>query len=205
MIDHFKMTEDFKKDFAHLISSAAYAPLISVPVFALINYFLLSFHDFIIITIICAVFAGLIPILFVIGWLQRKKKNGKEIDMDIPERTDRHLPLIFVIISYLIGTIVLYTLNAPAITTILMLCYFSNTLIVFFINLYWKISLHAMGVAGPAVVLIYVFGPIATLFAAIIPLVMWSRVYLEKHTSFQVLMGTILGILSTTVQIYLLI
>lgn len=194
------ISANFKRSFAEFISTIAYAPVISIPAFAIINYFLLNLYDFVIITTICAIFAGILPILLVL-FLLKKRSNGKKIDMDIPERTDRHYPLILVILSYIVGTIVLYALNAPAITTVLMFCYFSNTLILFLINLYWKISIHAMGVAGPITALIYVFGPFGAIFGLILPLVMWSRIYLKKHTIFQVIMGALLGLVSTALQI----
>ena len=200
----YLIEDSFKKRFAELISYIAYAPIISIPAFAIINYFLLDFRDFIVITSVCAFFAGILPVLLVFKWLKGKKNHGQRIDIDIPERKDRNYPLIMVIISYLIGVIVLYVMNAPLITIILMFCYFSNTLIVFFINLYWKISIHAMGVAGPTTVLIYVFGPVGAIFALIIPVVMWSRVYLKRHTVFQVIMGTLLGFIATATQIYVL-
>ena len=205
MTSYLKNTENPKKGFAEFISDVAYAPLVSIPVFALINYFLLSLSDFILITSICVIFAGLMPILLVLWWIKSKNGNGERIDMDIPARKDRNYPLLLVITSYLIGVIVLYVLNAPLITTVLMFCYFSNTLVVFFINLRWKISLHAMGVAGPTAALIYVFGLFGVIFGLIIPLVMWSRVYLKKHTVFQVIMGALFGLISTAVQIYYLI
>ncbi len=205
MIRYLKKTEIPKKGFAEFISNAAYAPLVSIPVFALINIFLLNLYDFIIITSVCVIFAGLMPILLVLWWLKGKHGNGAKIDMDIPERTDRNFPLLLVISSYLIGFIILYIINAPLITTVLMFCYFSNTLAVFLINLRWKISIHAMGVAGPAVALIYVFGPFGTIFALLIPFVMWSRVYLKEHTLSQVIMGAMLGFLSTAIQIYIFI
>ena len=195
------ISDNFKRSFAEFISIVAYAPIISIPAFAIINYFFLNLHDFIIITTITAIFAGFLPISLVYLWIRNKKTNGRKIELDIPERTDRNLPLIMVIISYLIGAIVLYTINAPYITTILMFCYFSNTLIIFFINLYWKISIHTMGVAGPIVALIYVLGPLGLLFALIIPLVMWSRLYLKRHTLLQVTMGALLGLILTTLQI----
>jgi membrane-associated phospholipid phosphatase len=198
-------TENSKKQFAEFISNAAYAPLVSIPVFIIINYFLLNLYDFIIITSACILFAGLMPILLVLWWLKRNNGNNTIIDMDIPQREDRNFPLILVILSYAIGVIVLYILNAPLITTILMFCYFSNTLAVFFINLHWKISIHAMGVAGPSVVIIYVFGPIGILFALIVPVVMWSRIYLKEHTLSQVIMGAALGFFATAAQIYILI
>jgi len=204
MTIYFKITENSKKQFAEFISNAAYTPLISIPVFALINYFLLDLADFIIITGICAIFTGLMPTLLVLWWLKRKNGNKEKIDMDMPERTDRNVPLLLVILSYSTGVIVLYLLNAPLITTVLMFCYFSNTVAVFFINLYWKISIHSMGVAGPAAALIYLFGFVGILFTLIIPVVMWSRIYLNEHTLSQVIMGTLIGFLSTLLQMYLL-
>jgi len=205
MTRYFKIIENFKKQFAEFISNAAYAPLISIPVFALINYFLLDLANFIIITSICAIFTGFMPTLLVLWWLKVKNGNKKKFDMDIPERKDRNYPLLLVLISYLIGVVLLYLLNAPLITTVLMFCYFSNTMGVFFINLYWKISIHSMGVAGQAAALIYVFGPVGVLFALIIPVVMWSRVYLKEHTLSQVIIGATLGFSLTTLQIYVFI
>ena len=204
MTKNLLISDDYKSRLAVFISAIAYAPIISVPAFALINYYYLNLYDFLIITTICGIFAGVLPILLVLFFLKRKS-NGNEIDMDIPERTDRNYPLILVIISYIIGTVILYALNAPTITTVLMFCYFSNTLIVFFINLYWKISIHSLGVAGPAAALIYVFGAAGILYMLIIPLVMWSRVYLKEHTISQVVMGALLGFLATSFQINLLL
>jgi membrane-associated phospholipid phosphatase len=205
MTKHLKITENSKKRFAEFISNAAYAPLVSIPAFLLINIYILNSYDFLIITSVCIVFAGILPILLVLWWLKSKNGDGVEIDMDIPERTDRKYPLLLVITSYAVGAIILYLLNAPLITTVLMFCYFSNTLTVFFINFYWKISIHAMGVTGPAVVLIYVFGPLGAIFALLIPFVMWSRIYLKEHTFSQVIIGAMLGFSFTSLQIYLFI
>lgn len=201
MVRNLIISDSFKKSLAEFVSAAAYAPVISIPAFAVINYYLLSFNDFILVTLLCTIFAGILPILLVLYWIESKKSNGKKIAIDIPVREERNFPLAMVIFSYLVGVIALYLINAPLITTVLMFCYFSNTLLVFFINLHWKISIHAMGVAGPVAALIYVFGPIGSVFGLIIPLVMWSRVYLGRHTYFQVISGVLLGIVSTAIQI----
>ncbi|MGB9936392.1 MAG: PAP2 family protein [Methanobacterium sp.] len=201
----YLITDNSKERFAEFISNIAYAPIISIPVFLLINIYLLNLHDFIIITTVCILFAGLMPILLVLAWLKSRRRDDIEIDMDIPERTERFYPLLMVITSYALGTILLYLLNAPLITTVLMFCYFTNTLAVFFINLYWKISIHAMGITGPVVALIFVFGPLGTIFALLVPLVMWSRLYLKEHTFSQVIMGAMLGFTFTTLQIYIFI
>jgi len=194
--------ENNKKRFAELISDFAYAPLVSIPVFAIINFYLLNLYEFLIITIVCAIFASILPIILVLWWLKDKNGTDKEIDMDIPERSERNYPLLLVILSYAIGFLVLYFLNAPTITTVLMFCYFSNTLAVFFINLYWKISIHSLGVAGPVAALVYVFGLYGLPFILIIPLVMWSRLYLKEHTLTQVIIGAILGFSFTSLQLY---
>lgn len=196
-------TSDSKKKLAELVSDAAYAPIISIPVFILINYYLMNLNEFIIITMICIVFTAVLPTSLVFWWLRGKNGKDGKIDMDIPERTDRNYPLLLVILSYAIGVVFLYLLNAPVIVTVLMFCYFSNTLMVFFINLYWKISIHSLGVAGPAAALLYVFGAMGLIYMLIIPLVMWSRVYLKEHTVSQVVMGALLGFLATGFQIKL--
>jgi len=62
-----------------------------------------------------------------------------------------------------------------------------------------------MGVAGPTVALVYLFGFPGLIFGLIIPLVMWSRVKLKKHTISQVLAGGMVGIILTAVQLYYIV
>ena len=91
MTSYLKNTGNSKKRLAEFISDAAYAPLVSIPVFVLINYFLLSLSDFIIITSVCVLFSGILPTLLVLWWLKGKNGNVAKIDMDIPERTRSEL------------------------------------------------------------------------------------------------------------------
>lgn len=189
-----------KERLARVISTFGNAPLIAILVFLLINNFLLKGHQFVTVTFISIVFAALIPSIIAFIWIKHRK-----IEFDMPRKEDRLYPLLWIILSYLIGVIVLYTFSAPPITTVLMFCYFSNTLIVFAISLFWKISIHAMGVAGPAAAIIYVFGYPGLIFLILIPLVIWSRLYLKRHTFLQAVTGATLGFALTAVQIYLLI
>ena len=186
--------------FAKFISSITHPPLLSIPTFAVINYYLLGMNKSIEITLICLIFAALIPIITSLILIKKMK-----IDIDITDRTKRTFPLLFAIFSYLIGFFILYAVGAPSLTTVLMLIYFSNTLIILFITLSWKISIHAMGVAGPTVAIIYLFGYKGVIFGLLIPLVMWSRVILKKHSITQVLAGAVLGLTLTSVQLYYLV
>lgn len=194
----FLSSKQFNENMAQFISTITNAPLVAIPVFFLINYFLLSGPDFIIVTTITILFAGIMPIIISLVWIKNRK-----IEMDMPRREDRFYPLLMVILFYLVGAVLLYILQAPPITTVLMFCYFSNTVIVLLISLFWKISIHSMGVAGPATALIYVFGYAGLIFALIVPLVMWSRTYLKRHTLSQVMAGALLGFLFTAAQIYI--
>lgn len=199
--DNYLITDEFKEKLAKFISSATYSPILAIPAFLFINLFFLNFNDFIAITLTSIFFATVVPIAAVLIW----SKRNIGVDIDLSKKEDRFYPLLIGIISYLIGTIVLYVFHAPAIVTILMLCYFLNTLVVLFINLFWKISIHSMGVAGPTTALIFAFGPVGSLLGLFIPLVMWSRVYLNKHDMSQVIMGAALGFILTTIETYLLL
>jgi membrane-associated phospholipid phosphatase len=194
--------QEFKseKKIARLISNITQPPVVSIPTFALINYILLGFNNSLVITMICWTFGAFIPIITSLILIKKL-----HTDMDITDRTKRTLPLFFAVCSYLIGFLVLLSIGAPALTTTLMLIYSSNTLIILFINLSWKISIHTMGVAETTVVLTYLFGFPGLLFSILIPLVMWSRVKLKKHTISQVLVGCFAGIIFTYVQLYFIL
>jgi membrane-associated phospholipid phosphatase len=185
-----------KERLARFISDITIAPLIAIPLFVVINYFTIKEPNFYLITLLSIFFAGLLPIITSFLWIQSKK-----IEIDMPKKEDRTYPLLMVIISYLMGVIVLYAIHAPPITIVLMFCYFSNTVIVLLISKYWKISIHSMGVAGPSAAIIYVFGGIGLYFTLIIPLVMWSRVYLKRHNLIQVTAGALFGFFMTWFQL----
>lgn len=193
---------NIKKSIAKGISAITHTPLVAVPVFLIICYYLIPISDdLLIIGSISIFFGGLLPLMICYLWA---KKNN--LDVDIPTKEDRIYPLLKVIPSYFLGLILLYFLNAPDIITVLMACYFSITIIVLLISIYWKISLHSMGIAGLAVFMIYIFGVTGLIFSLIIlPSVMWSRLYLKRHTVSQVIMGALLGLFLTYIEIYFLL
>lgn len=196
----FNQNKSLKEPLANFISTVSNPPLVAIPVFLVINYALLYEGDWLWFSTISIFFVSILPIITSSLWI--KKKN---LEVDMPQREDRIYPLLLVILSYTIGVVVLYTLGAPLLTTVLMICYLTNTIVVLMISLYWKISIHAMGIAGPATVIIYLFGWPGLLFSLLVPLVLWSRLYLKRHTSAQLMVGTGLGYLLTAAQIYLLI
>jgi membrane-associated phospholipid phosphatase len=197
-VNEFMSTKLYTRKAAELISNLTLPPLLSIPVFLSINYYFLNFKDFLVISFISIFFSALLPLMIIVLW--SRKEN---IDLDMPAKEDRNTPLIIGILTYFIGFLTLMALNAPLLISVLMFCYFSSSIIVYFINKHWKISVHSMGVAGPIAALIFVFGPAAYIVGLILPLVMWSRVYLKRHTVTQVIAGAILGFLLTTTQLFI--
>lgn len=188
-----------KETLAHFISVVSNPPLVAIPVFLVINYTLLYGGDWLWFSGLSILFVSIIPIITSTLWIKRKK-----LEVDMPKREDRIYPLLMVILSYIVGVMVLYTLGAPPLTTTLMIAYLNNTIVVLLFSLYWKISIHAMGIAGPATAIIYLFGWTGLIFSLLVPLVLWSRLYLKRHTPAQLIVGTVLGYLLTAIQIYLL-
>lgn len=188
-----------KETLAHFISVVSNPPLVAIPVFLVINYTLLYGGDWLWFSGLSILFVSIIPIITSTLWIKRKK-----LEVDMPKREDRIYPLLMVILSYIVGVMVLYTLGAPPLTTTLMIAYLNNTIVVLLFSLYWKISIHAMGIAGPATAIIYLFGWTGLVFSLLVPLVLWSRLYLKRHTPAQLIVGTVLGYLLTAIQIYLL-
>lgn len=183
---------------AQLISDISNAPIIALIVFSLINFYYLPLTDFIKINSLSIFFASILPTAAVIVFF---RKNN--IHRDLLRKEDRKIPLILAIISYLLGTISLFLVQAPPIPTALMYCYFANTLIVMAITRYWKISIHAMGISGPTTGLIFAFGISGAILGLLGPLVMWSRIYLNRHTISQVLAGFMFGFLLTGIQMFI--
>lgn len=188
---------EVKERIANIVSTLSNAPLISIFVFTGLSYYFLKGYDFIMVTLVCMCFAVAVPSIIAYTWI---KNNNLELDM--PNKEDRVRPLFWILLSYLLGVVVLFAISAPIVITVLMFCYFSNTLVVLLISLFWKISIHSVGVAGPVAFLIYVFGYPGLIFLLLIPLVMWSRLFLKRHTRNQVIAGASLGFGLTAVQIY---
>ena len=109
------ITSKYEVGSAKVISALTHPPIVSLPTFALLNYFFLSFNDFLVVTSICVVFATILPITTVTLWI-----NREGIDVDITDRKKRKLPLVFAISSYLMGFLILYAIGAPVLTTALM-------------------------------------------------------------------------------------
>lgn len=191
---------------AKAISTFTNPPILCIPLF-LIICLVLSFENgafdlskFIVLELISLVFASVLPMAIILYWVKKL-----DTDSDISNRQDRFTPLIVGIISYFIGFLISLFVAADHFLTALLLCYAVNTGIVLLITLKWKISVHTTGLSGPVGALILLLGPIGALFAVLYPILIWSRVTLEKHTMAQAIAGGVQGFFFTVLEMYLYI
>jgi len=188
------------KRFAMVLSALGSAPLIAGFTFLFLSHLMAHGTLFLLFSATGVLFAGILPVLLTIYW----SMLVRNIPYDIPEKGDRTWLLVMVIVSYGIGSAAFILLHAPWLITALMVCYCTNTTIVLLINHWWKISVHAMGIAGPMAIMVFAVGPPGLLLFVFLVPVMWSRVYLQRHTPGQVVLGALLGCLLTAVQVFLM-
>lgn len=183
---------------AQWISALGFAPVLSIPAFAAI---ILTerpgLHGVAPELFVSILFGFLFPSIAMYAFVKIK---GISYD----NRQSRLLPLLSVAAVYFTGVLVVHEMALPINATVLMLCYGTNTLMIYLISLKWKISVHAMGVAGPASALIFSMGAMGGILGLLMLPVVWSRLYMGKHTPAQVASGGLLGYALTSVQFYLI-
>lgn len=193
-----------KLQIAEGISTLTNPPIICIPLFLIICLTLSFTSDgfdiskFIVLEVVSLIFASLLPMAIILFWA---KKLGT--DKDISNRSDRYMPLIVGIISYFIGFLICLVFKLDNFLTCLLLCYSINTGVVLLFTSKWKISVHTTGLSGPVAALILLLGPIGALFGLLYPVLIWSRVLLEKHTMSQAICGGVQGFFLTVLEMYL--
>jgi membrane-associated phospholipid phosphatase len=140
-----------------------------------------------------AFFTSIGPMLYVF-WLYATDRIS-DLDMSIREERE-HVFVVFVIF-FVLGTIDLWLIGAPAIITASMAGFAVSSLVVQWITRYWKISTHALGITAPLISLCVIYGARPLPFLVLIPIVCWARVYLRAHTVLQVIAGVGLATVST--------
>ena len=130
------------------------------------------------------------PLLYV-AW---KVRRGEISDFDLFVRQQRIKPFLLILGSSAVALAVIHGGQAPHLLFVLGLAIGLLILLLFVVTLWWKISVHCAAMALFAVFTIGVIGTSAWLAALSIPIVMWSRRHLRRHTFMQTLLGSSLGV-----------
>ncbi|QWF83781.1 hypothetical protein [Amycolatopsis sp. CA-230715] len=124
-------------------------------------------------------------------------RQGKWDSHHVTNREGRVIPFAACITSLAAGLLIVTLGGAPHEMTALagagILCLIASIAITF--GLHFKISMHAQVAALAVVVLAIVYGPVLLLLGVLVVWVCWSRVELRDHTTAQVVLGALLGVL----------
>jgi len=187
---------------ARFISTLFVPPSFTIIIFTIFAFTLESEPIKQVVTILIALVFGFIApiVLFLI-----LRKKGKLADQDASIKEQRTIPFVIAIVFYLIGLWIMIKYDLNIISIAFWFCYISNTIITIFINRFWKISAHAMGVAGPFSAMVFVFGWLGIILLPIVILIGWARIELKCHTLTQVIAGILLAFISVYIQMSLIV
>lgn len=155
------------------------------------------------------VFGGtfVLPLCFLPLYYYRKPVSFPYLE----GRTERNSPLFFTFVFYLLTAYYLYRLPVRYlfVTVFFIFAAALSVLMNYLVNLRWKISSHAIGAGGMtglvvALRMLQYEPPLIFLILSILMsgLVLWARMYLQKHSWKQVTAGFIAGFLCVSVIVF---
>jgi len=148
---------------------------------------------------IISVAMSVLPVFLVIVYLVRSGRLDTILTNARRQRTRIYLASGFCAV---VGYYFLNYLGAPPILVAGFAAVLSTALIFMLINLWWKISVHTGAMAASSIVLVMLYGWIAAVAVALVPLTAWSRIELEHHSLAQAVGGAILAALIAAVIFY---
>ncbi|HEX6499761.1 MAG TPA: MAB_1171c family putative transporter [Micromonosporaceae bacterium] len=149
-----------------------------------------------------AVFASFIPF----GVIASGARAGRWTTHHVRHRVHRLIPLAVTVASVALGVVGLLAAHAPVQLVAMVIGMFVALVVATLLTRWWKVSIHAMVVAGAALTIGAIHGVagLATGVLAVL-LVSWSRVRLGDHTPAQVAVGALLGALVTSLFVPLIV
>jgi hypothetical protein len=173
---------------AALISAATRLPLLAVPLFLAVGAQAAGTRGLLWGLLCVSLTSGLS--LVYLAYLARA---GKVRDPRSIPQSERVRPLR-VVAALHAGAFVLVTLlGAPAPLRAALLAYALATLLFALLTPLANLSLHAAGVSGAAVCLLYVFGAWGLPALLLVPIVWWARAVLGRHTPAELALGVLVG------------
>lgn len=189
------------KHFGSIISYVLHPMVVSSFTFWFIIYRTgLSLKDPDFIFLLSFFFSTALPIVTVLIFI----KMNLVKDLDASRRSERLLPMALGALFFLVGFIVLRELDSPKIIQGVMFCGIINTIIVWLITKYWKISIHTVSMAS-GIIIFWVLGyKYIIQMSIILILTIFSRLITNSHTLSQTVFGALIGLTATYAQLVLL-
>ncbi len=133
------------------------------------------------------------PMLFV----AYKVRNGKISDMHMRESNERYIPYSIAIVAGMATGIVYLNYDAGPVLLMVALVSIVELTIMLAATFYMKVSLHAMAMSSiiSATTLLFGFAQ-ALFFVPVLLLVVLARLVLRRHTTLQIMVGVLIGVLT---------
>ena len=188
------MVSEKARKTAKIISFIFDGSFLSIPLFVIIalevssNAFLAIGY-----AAICTLFIMVIPYLYILFLLKRKRIN----DVHLPVKGNRMRPLIVMDTSFTLCYFILYLLDAPDFLRTMILASLFTVVMLTVITIFWKISFHASWITFVSITLCILYGKWALLTFILLPLVAWARVIIKRHTIMQVIAGACVTVVTS--------
>jgi len=194
-----EMQIDIRKRIANLTSNILSPFLVSLVVILLLSFASTSSTLDGLKWALISIALSILPVFLVILYLVR---NGRLDAVFINVRGQRTKIYLLAAVCAVMGCVILTYLRAPSILVAAFIAGLSAIVIFMFVNLWWKISLHTAFVAASVTVLVMLYGWIAVVTIALVPLMAWARIELKYHSLAQVTTGALLAALIVVVVFY---
>lgn len=151
----------------------------------------------------------LIIILFVLGIipiLAYPIQSKFKIIKGDQRESERKLAFIFSIVSYIIGALIATIANIPPLQQVIYITYFFSGvfMVIFNFILNIKASGHMCGFVGPMALVMYIIGGVGYFTVIILLLIIWSSLYLKRHKPTDLIIGSIIPIVSMLLSIFII-
>lgn len=146
-------------------------------------------------SIVCALLHVVPPTIF----FNIRLRQGAYSDDDISVRTQRNELYLFGMVNVLVGTAILWAMNAPLPLLAMLVSVAVMNAISFVINLFWKISIHSASI-GSCATLASIYLPALGGICWVAAIVLgWARLRTRNHTLMQVIAGMSLAVVCVLV------
>ena len=149
--------------------------------------------------VIVILFAGVLPMLYIFILF----RLGRLSDVRLTVREQRAKPLMFSLISALVGSGILHLLNVPQEIVWLCIACVINGLVLTLITQVWKISFHSGVAAGCMTGLATIISSQFVYLFILLPFIAWARVHRKRHTFLQTVIAAPIAIANTAVVLRL--
>ena len=143
--------------------------------------------------VVVILFASVLPMLFILLLF----RLGQLSDFRLTVREQRAKPLIFSLVSALVGSGILHILDVPREIVWLCIACIINGVVLTLVTQVWKISFHSGVAAGCMTGLATLIGSQFVYLFILLPFIAWARVHRKRHTYLQTIIAAPIAVAST--------